>query len=67
MIKQNLGKLDRVLRFILAFWLLGPLGPRFWHCGWANTLIILLGIIALIESFAGYCPMMNWIGIERKD
>jgi hypothetical protein len=67
MIRQNLGKLDRILRFILAFWLLGPMGPRFWHCEWANMIIVLIGIIALIESFVGYCPMMNWIGVERKD
>jgi hypothetical protein len=65
--KQNLGTLDRVLRFILAFWLLGPLAPRFWHCGWANMLIVLLGIIALAESFIGYCPCMHWLGINGKD
>ena len=65
--KQNLGKLDRVLRFILAFWLLGPLGPRIWHCGWANALIMLIGLIALIESFVGYCPLMHALGIDSKE
>lgn len=26
---QNLGKLDRILRFALAFWWLGPWAPQF--------------------------------------
>jgi len=65
--KQNLGKLDRVLRFILAFWLLGPLAPWFWHCRWANTLIAITGIIVLIESLVGYCPLMSALGIDSKD
>ncbi|MEM4254022.1 MAG: DUF2892 domain-containing protein [Candidatus Woesearchaeota archaeon] len=65
--KQNLGKVDRTLRFILAFWFLGPFAPRFWHCGWANVLIALIGIIALIESFIGYCPLMHWLNIDSKD
>ncbi|MEM2915925.1 MAG: DUF2892 domain-containing protein [Candidatus Woesearchaeota archaeon] len=63
--KQNLGKLDRILRFILALWLLGPLAPRFWHCGWANMLIVIIGIIALVESFIGWCPMMDWLKIDN--
>lgn len=65
--KQNLGKLDRVLRFILAFWFLGPFAPRFWHCIWANWLVVIIGIITLIESFIGYCPLMRWLGIDSKD
>ena len=64
--KQNLGKLDRIFRFILALWLLGPLAPRFWHCGWANGAIIIIGLIALVESFAAYCPCMDWLGVDNK-
>ncbi len=65
--KQNLGKLDRILRFVLALWLLGPFAPRFWHCSWANVLIVIIGIIALLESFAGWCPLMDWLHIENKN
>jgi len=63
--KQNLNKFDRILRFVLAFWWLGPLQPVFpWV--WANWIVLIIGIIALIESFVGYCPCMDWLGIKEK-
>ena len=52
--KQNLGKLDRILRFALAFWWLGPWTPDFSFV-WANWIIMIIGWIALIESFIGWC------------
>jgi len=75
--KQNLGKLDRVLRFALAFWWLGPWAPRFterivnnqvlsWPI-WANWLIIIVGVIALIESFLGWCWLHQLLNISNKN
>ena len=37
MISGNLGKLDRMLRFALAFWWLGPWAPKY---GIACTLLL---------------------------
>jgi len=28
--------------------------------------IMVIGLIALIESFIGYCPCMAWLGIKGK-
>lgn len=65
MCKQNLGKLDRVLRFLLAVWWLGPVAPQYPY-GVVNWLVFIVGWIVLIESFAGYCPLHDWIGINNK-
>ena len=64
--KQNLGKIDRILRFILAFWWLGPFAPVF-SAAWANWVILIVGIIALIESFTGYCWLHNIFKINNKN
>lgn len=66
MVKQNLGKLDRILRFALAFWWLGPWAPQF-SLVWINWLITIIGIIALIESFFGWCGLHALFKINNKD
>ena len=49
--KQNLGRLDRSLRFGLAG---------------LNWLIAIIGWIALIESFLGWCWLHNLFNINNK-
>lgn len=66
MIKQNLGKLDRIFRFVLGVWWLGPWAPQF-NASWANLLIVIIGWIALIESFTGWCWLHNKLGIHSKN
>jgi len=63
---QNLGKLDRILRFALAFWWLGPWAPHF-DIAWVNVLIALVGWIALAESFLGSCWLHRLFGIDNKN
>ena len=64
--KQDLGKLDRILRFALAVWWLSPLAPQF-DAGWANLLIAVVGWIALVESFIGWCWLHRLFGIDNKN
>ena len=64
--KQNLGKLDRIFRFVLALWWLGPWAPQF-SVSWANWIIIVGGVIALAESFGGWCMLHDWFGINNKN
>jgi len=64
--KQNLGKVDRILRFALAFWWLGPWGPVF-SAGWANWVVIIIGLIALVESFAGWCWLHDFFHVNNKN
>ena len=64
--KQNLGKIDRVLRFLLAFWWLGPFAPNYPNM-LINWLIFLIGWIALIESFTGWCLLHDWFKINNKN
>lgn len=64
--KQNLGKIDRILRFALAFWWLGPWAPVF-SATWVNWIVIIVGLIALLESFTGYCGLHSFFGINNKN
>ncbi|MBS3075383.1 DUF2892 domain-containing protein [Candidatus Pacearchaeota archaeon] len=58
--------LDRIFRFLLGFWLLGPFAPRF-QLEWLNWIIIIIGIISLIESFVGKCLLHNWFNINNRN
>jgi len=65
MTNSNLGKLDRILRFALAFWWLGPIAPNF-DANWVNIVIAIIGWIALVESFLGWCWLHTAFGINNK-
>ena len=62
--KQNLGKLDRIFRFLLAFWWLGPWAPQY-GVAWVNWAIFIIGWIALLESFAGWCWIHSVLKINN--
>lgn len=64
--KQNLGTTDRILRFALAFWWLGPFAPVF-NLSWLNWVIIVIGLIALLESFIGWCWLHSLFRINNKN
>ena len=64
--KQNLGKLDRMLRFALAFWWLGPWAPQY-SIVWVNLVIAAIGWIALFESFFGWCWLHGTFGVDNKN
>ncbi len=63
--KGNLGNIDRILRFALAFWWLGPWAPQY-GATWANWLILIIGWIALVESFIGWCGLQEWLHVNNK-
>ncbi|OGY64593.1 MAG: hypothetical protein A3I89_02755 [Candidatus Harrisonbacteria bacterium RIFCSPLOWO2_02_FULL_41_11] len=63
---QNLGKLDRILRFALAVWFISPLAPQF-NADWANLLVVFVGWVALIESFVGWCWLHTLFNIDNKN
>lgn len=66
MITPNLGRLDRILRFALAFWWLGPWAPRY-DAAWANLSIAAVGWIALAESFAAVCLLQHMLGVDNRE
>jgi len=63
--KQNLTTLDKILRFALAFWWLGPFAPQF-NFIWLNWIIAAIAWIALLESFLGFCWLHSKLGITSK-
>ncbi|MBI4154658.1 DUF2892 domain-containing protein [Candidatus Woesearchaeota archaeon] len=64
--KQNLGKLDRIFRFVLGIWWLGPWAPQF-KIPWLNLIVFIVGWIALIESFIGWCWLHDLFKIKNKN
>ncbi|MEK6933742.1 MAG: DUF2892 domain-containing protein [Nanoarchaeota archaeon] len=66
MVNQNLGKVDRILRFALAFWWLGPWALRT-NIEWLNWIIIVVALIALLESFTGWCGLHSLFRINNKN
>ncbi len=66
MFKHNLGKLDRVLRFALAFWWLGPWALEY-STPWVNWAIFVIAWISLVESFVGWCWLHQIFGINNRD
>lgn len=63
--KQNLGKVDRVLRFALAFWWLGPWMPQYPAAG-VNWVLFVVGWIALVEAFVGWCWLHDLLHVNNK-
>jgi len=63
---QNLGRLDRILRFVLAFWWLSPWAPQF-GITWINSLIYFVAWVALAESFLGWCWLHTMFKINNKN
>lgn len=64
--KANLGKVDRILRFLLAFWWIGPLAPTYPYV-WLNWVLFALGWLALVESLMGFCWLQYMLGIKTCD
>lgn len=66
MVQQNLGKLDRIFRFVLGVWWLGPLSPQP-ETVWLYWLMLIVGWISLLESFVGWCTLHTWFKINNKN
>ena len=64
--KQNLGNLDRIFRFVLGIAWLSPFAPQFDGNAY-NTLISVVAWIALVESFLGWCWLHRIFGIDNKN
>jgi len=64
--KQNLGKLDRILRFVLAFWWLSPSAPHYASDA-VNWAIFIVAWIALFESFTAWCWLHTLFKIDNKN
>jgi len=54
--KQNLGIVDRIMRFALAFCV-----------AWLDWVLLAVGWIALLESFSGWCWLHSLWHINNKN
>ena len=66
MVNTNFGKLDRIFRFILWIVWLSPFAPQFDNSAY-DTIILVVALIALIESFLGWCWLHTAFHIDNKN
>ncbi|MBI2662826.1 DUF2892 domain-containing protein [Candidatus Woesearchaeota archaeon] len=66
MVKQNLGTLDRIFRFVLAIWWLSPWMPQTQYV-WLQWVLWIVAWIALAESFLGWCWLHRAFHISNKN
>ena len=58
--KNNVGKVDRIIRILLGVLLIGNLFYALQHpIGW-------IGVILLITGIAGICPLYSLLGLNTK-
>jgi len=60
LLKNNVGKIDRIIRVIVGILLIGNVFFALQHpAGW-------LGIILIVTGIAGKCPLYSILGINTK-
>ena len=58
--KNNVGKIDRIIRVVVGIILLGNVFYALHHpIGW-------LGVILIVTGIAGKCPLYSIIGINTR-
>ena len=58
--KNNVGKVDRIIRIVLGVLLIGNVFYALQHTiGW-------IGVILLITGIAGICPLYSLLGLNTK-
>ena len=60
LLKNNVGKVDRIIRVILGILLIGNVFFALQHpIGWIGVILVLTGI-------AGICPLYSLLGLNTK-
>lgn len=59
--KKNVGKTDRIIRFVIGFVLL-ILTWIYTLSGWLNIVLIIVGILMIVTSLVGKCCLYSWLG-----
>ena len=60
LLKNNVGKIDRIIRIVVGILLIGSVFYALQHpVGWLGVILIVTGII-------GKCPLYSLIGINTK-
>ncbi len=60
LLKNNVGKVDRIIRIVLGILLIGNVFYALQHpIGW-------IGVILLITGIAGICPLYSLLGLNTK-
>jgi len=60
LLKNNVGKIDRIIRIVVGIILVGNVFYALQHpIGW-------LGVILIVTGIAGICPLYSILGINTK-
>ena len=61
--KKNMGKIDRIVRILIA----AIVGILYWQGMISGTLAIVLGVVSIIfvlTSFVSFCPLYAIVGLN---
>lgn len=61
--KKNMGKADRVIRFVLAAVLIGLYATGSISGVW-GTVALVLGVVFILTSLVSFCPLYTLIGVS---
>ncbi|GAB4449699.1 MAG: DUF2892 domain-containing protein [Bacteroidia bacterium] len=64
--KQNMGKLDRIIRIIVAI-IFAALYFMGITKGAVGLILLILGIVFVLTSFLGFCPLYLPFNINTKE
>ena len=60
LLKNNVGKLDRIIRVVLGILLIGNVFYALQHpVGW-------IGVVLLVTGIFGICPLYSLLGLNTK-
>jgi len=60
LLKNNVGKIDRIIRIVVGIILVGNVFYALQHpIGW-------LGVILIVTGIAGICPLYSMLGINTR-
>ena len=62
--KNNMGNLDREVRIVIGLLLVGA-GALLWS-GLLQIVAVVIGIVLLLTSLVGYCPLYSLLGIDTS-
>jgi hypothetical protein len=64
MLKQNESSIDRIIRVVIG--IVALLAGAFWLTGVTQTIVYIVGAIALITGTIGFCGLYAILGISTK-
>lgn len=61
--KKNMGKMDRIIRILVAVVVVGLFGAKI-ITGLLATVLLVLAAVFVLTSFVSFCPLYTLLGLN---